>query len=149
MDKGGLCTMPPRATVRLHLWLETGDTMVFGLGRVQLLDRIERHGSLRKAASSLGMSYRAAWCKLRSTEQALGVILVEARECKRDGCRLTAEGQRLRDIFRQWFEAVENCALTKAENLFPWPVHGFFEGQDNAEAPQSSVLPQGLVVFPA
>ena len=43
-------------TVRLHLWLETKDLTAFGYGRVFLLDLIEEHGSLRKAARCLGMS---------------------------------------------------------------------------------------------
>ena len=134
--------MSHQATIRLHLWLETGDSMVFGLGRAQLLDMIERHGSMRKAATSLGMSYRAAWCKLRATERALGVTLVEARACKRDGCRLTVQGTQFRELFRQWFEAVENCALTKAENLFPWPVRGYLQGQD--DEPPAKALPRGI-----
>ncbi|WP_218064804.1 winged helix-turn-helix domain-containing protein [Desulfolutivibrio sulfoxidireducens] len=134
--------MSLKTTIRLHLWLETGDTMVFGMGRVQLLDMIERLGSLRKAASAMGMSYRAAWCKLRATEQALGVKLVEAQEHKRDGVRLTAQGQVFREMFRRWFDEVENCALTKAEGLFPWPVAGFFEEREREAPPPSS--PRGL-----
>ena len=47
-------------TVRMHLWLELGESVYFGMGRAMLLDRIEEYGSLRKAAESLGMSYRAA-----------------------------------------------------------------------------------------
>jgi molybdate transport system regulatory protein len=136
--------MSLKTTIRLHLWLETGDTMVFGMGRVQLLDLIERHGSLRKAASELGMSYRAAWCKLRATEQALGVRLVEARERKRDGVRLTPDGQFFREMFRRWFDEVENCALTKAERLFPWPVAGFLEERE--QSPPPACPPPGLSV---
>lgn len=117
--------MPAPVTVRLHIWLENKNAVAFGLGRVHLLDMIGRHGSLRKAASALGMSYRAAWCKLRATEDALGLRLVETGANKRDGCHLTPEGQVLRDAFRQWFEEVENCAMLKAEKLFPWPIVGF------------------------
>lgn len=117
--------MSRHATVRLHLWLENGESMVFGLGRVHLLDMIERHGSLRKAAQAMGMSYRAAWCKLRATERALGVPLVEAARHKRDGCRLTPHGEALRASFRQWFEEVERYALERADGLFPWPVTPF------------------------
>jgi len=117
--------MSRHATVRLHLWLENGESMVFGLGRVHLLDMIERHGSLRKAAQALGMSYRAAWCKLRATERALGVSLVEAAGHKRDGCRLTPHGEALRASFSQWFEEVERYALERADCLFPWPVTPF------------------------
>ncbi len=126
-------TSQPR--IRLHLWLENGETMAFGMGRVLLLDLIERHGSLRKAAGELGMSYRAAWCKLRASERALGVRLVETVGAKRSGCRLTRQGELLREAFRRWFEAVENCALLKAENLLPWPVAGYLDEPGSEEVP--------------
>jgi molybdate transport system regulatory protein len=53
----------------MHLWLESGESVYFGMGRVMLLDMIEEHGSLRKAAEALGMSYRAAWDKVRRAER--------------------------------------------------------------------------------
>lgn len=114
-----------RPTVRVHLWLEDGDTMVFGYGRVMLLDKIEECGSLSKAASSLGMSYQAAWKKLRATEKALGVDLVRRPRCKSEGMSLTKEGLMLRDSFRHWFDAVENCAMLQAEKIFPWHLNKF------------------------
>jgi molybdate transport repressor ModE-like protein len=72
-------------TVRMHLWLESGESVYFGMGRVMLLDKIEEHGSLRKAAEALGMSYRAAWGKLKATEEALGLVLVESSGTRRGG----------------------------------------------------------------
>ncbi|NCC25484.1 MAG: LysR family transcriptional regulator, partial [Deltaproteobacteria bacterium] len=105
-------------TVRLHLWLESGESVYFGLGRAMLLDQIEEYGSLRKAASELGMSYRAAWGKLRATEEALGVALVESSGAKCAGCRLTPEGRKFRDKFRCWFEIVEKTAVQQAEIIF-------------------------------
>lgn len=118
---------PMSSTVRLHIWLENGESVVFGSGRVMLLDMVERHGSLRKAANAIGMSYQAAWSKLRATERTLGVRLVEPVGAKRDGSRLTEHGRLLRDRFRRWFEQVENCALLQAETLFPWPIEHFHE----------------------
>jgi N-terminal domain of molybdenum-binding protein len=99
--------------------------MVFGYGRVLLLNKIEELGSLRKAASCMGMSYQAAWKKLRATEEALGVKLVNRAHCKNDGMTLTSEAIMLRDSFKKWFDAVENCALMQAENLFPWHLRSF------------------------
>ena len=107
-------------TVRIHLWLEDDDAMVFGYGRVMLLDKIEECGSLRKAATSMGMSYQAAWKKLRATEKALGVELVSRPQCKSDGMSLTPEGLMMRNSFKHWYSAVESCAMAQAEKLFPW-----------------------------
>ncbi|MEP0266619.1 molybdenum transporter [Dokdonia sp.] len=47
--------------IRSRIWIEVGDTMLLGEGRVKLLKAIEAHGSLSKAAKSIGMSYKKAW----------------------------------------------------------------------------------------
>jgi molybdate transport system regulatory protein len=62
-----------RPVVRLHLWLETEKGVFFGLGRLKLLEQIQSGRSLKGAAESLGMSYRAAWGKIKNTEDVLGV----------------------------------------------------------------------------
>ncbi|NCD25119.1 MAG: LysR family transcriptional regulator [Deltaproteobacteria bacterium] len=114
-------------TVRMHLWLESGESVYFGMGRVMLLDKIEEHGSLRKAAEALGMSYRAAWGKLRATEDALGEVLVESVGTKRGGCRLTARGRFYREKFRAWFNAVEQTAVAQAKLIFEDGVQSYTE----------------------
>lgn len=123
-------------TVRLHLWLEEDGTTFFGTGRAMLLDMIHKHGSIKKAAKAMGMSYRAAWGKIKASEKALGVQLVEYSEKKRDGCRLSWYGVLLRDTFIRWFTEVEQEALAKAEAIFPWPVKSFAEHQKEKEALQ-------------
>lgn len=104
--------------------------MFFGSGRVMLLDLIEEHGSLKEAAEVLGMSYRAAWGKLKATEKVLGVKLMETKGSRRQGYQLTKEGRRLRDMFREWFEAVEHDALERAKAIFPWHVSAFPEREE-------------------
>lgn len=114
-----------RPTVRLHIWLENQGELFFGIGRAQLLFNIQSYGSIKKAAQNMGMSYRAAWGKIQQSEQALGVKLVEHRGAKREGVRLTREGEELADMFQAWFMAVERCALSQANSIFPFPVAGF------------------------
>jgi molybdate transport system regulatory protein len=114
-------------TARLHIWLETGDGVLFGSGRAFLLAKIEEHGSLRKAAEDLGMSYRAAWGKLRKTEKVLGTKLIEQNGCKKGGHRLTAQGVLLKEKYFLWFQEVERCALAKADEIFPWSVKSYRE----------------------
>ncbi len=126
-------------TVRLHLWLESEDLTVFGAGRASLLDLIEQYGSLRKAARHLGMSYRAAWGKLHASEDALGVKLVESSANKRDGCQLSEDGRRLRDMFKRWFQAVEREALSQAQSIFPWDVNSF--DATRGSAPEDDPVP--------
>lgn len=108
--------------VRLHLWLETQDGLFFGLGRAQLLQKVADQGSLRKAAEELGMSYRAAWGKLRKSEEILCFRLIEQSGSKRAGCHLAEDGRKLLENFLRWFEEVETEAVKKAAEMLPWPV---------------------------
>ena len=123
MDRMG----PDRTTVRLHLWLERGGGTVFGMGRLQLLERIETCGSLKAAAEELGMSYRAAWGKLKASEEALGIALVEKVGGNKSGCRLTSEGAALAEAYRTWFAEVERHAVSRAGALFPFLCDRFQE----------------------
>ena len=116
---------PP--TVRLHLWLETDEGVFFGAGRLQLLERIETHGSLKKAAECMGMSYRAAWGKIKATEAIIGFSLVEKNAGKKGGYSLSDEGRRLMTQYRSWFNSVEEAAIRSADEVFPFPVRSFTE----------------------
>ena len=115
------------AVVRLHLWLEQGGGTLFGLGRLHLLERIEASGSIKAAAEELNMSYRAAWGKLKASEEALGVALIEKSGGNKNGCRLTPKGRELAVCFRRWFSEVEGHAVARAEALFPFPCAQFRE----------------------
>lgn len=107
-----------RPVVRLHMWLETREGVFFGVGRVQLLELIDRTGSLKVAAEGLGMSYRAAWGKIKTSEKILGFKLIEKVGGNRSGHRLTEFGKLLTENFREWYEAVELRAVEKAQELF-------------------------------
>lgn len=112
-------------TIRLHLWLDTEDGVFFGSGRAQLLEEIERRGSLKAAAQAMGISYRAAWGKLKQSEAVLGVRLVQTRGSNKAGFMLTEDGRLLKDLFRRWFDAVEAAAQEKARDIFPWSAQSF------------------------
>jgi molybdate transport system regulatory protein len=60
------------------IWLEYRGR-AFGEGPARLLDGVERTGSLKKAASELGMSYNKAWRILQAAEQRLGFPLLDRR----------------------------------------------------------------------
>jgi len=104
--------------MHLHLWLETEKGLFFGPGRAELLDLIERFGSLRKAAEELGMSYRAAWGKIKKTEEVLGLKLIDKAGSYKEGYRLTDTGRTMRKKFTEWRRDVEEYALKEAREIF-------------------------------
>jgi molybdate transport system regulatory protein len=107
-----------RPIMHLRLWLDTEDGLLFGPGRAALLDLIDRHGSLRQAAKELGISYRAAWGKLRKTEDLLGYKLVDKGGSYKEGYRLTPEGRELKNRIDTWYNTVEKTAIDKAREIF-------------------------------
>ncbi len=112
----------PKPEIRVHAWLETREGLLFGVGRAELLDKIEELGSLRKAAEEMCMSYRAAWGKIKKTEEVLGFKLIEKERGNKIGFRLTEAGKALKSNYRDWYRAVETEALRKARELFPWTM---------------------------
>lgn len=113
-----------RPRLRLHLWLEVEGGMVLGLGRAMLLAKVHELGSLNKAAKALGMSYRAAWGRLKKTEDLLGRPLVTSSG-GRSGFSLTPLGLSLVESFQRWHEDVERHALETSRGRFPFEVRPF------------------------
>lgn len=110
--------------LRVHLWLEQGGGMFFGLGRVQLLELVDRLGSLNQAAKAVGMSYRAAWGRIKASEEQLGSPLL-AQASGRKGYELTPLARQLMGDFMAWHADVEAYALGRAQTVFPWTVRPF------------------------
>jgi len=86
------------------LWLEKDGKVIFGKGRDALLKAIDECHSLNAAAKKLNMSYRAAWGRLRASENRMGLKLVEI-EPSGKGMHLTATA---RLLIKQFDELDEN-----------------------------------------
>src|SRR5512137_2231537 len=84
--------------IKHKMWLEKNGRVIFGPGRFELLEAIEECQSLSAAAKKLKMSYRAAWGRLRASEDRLGISLVELTD-NRQGMRLTEEARKLKNAF--------------------------------------------------
>lgn len=105
----------PKLAVRSKVWLEVEGRRVFSIGRMQLLEAIDAEGSIQKAAERLNMSYRAAWGKLKATEEALGITLLERSTggSKGGGARLTNTARDFMARYRSCWAAV-NAAADKS-----------------------------------
>lgn len=59
--------------IRSKIWFEDNSgEVIFGLGRLKMLEAIDRQGSIQAAAKELKMSYRALWGRIRATENRMG-----------------------------------------------------------------------------
>jgi len=92
---------------KIKLWLEVDGEVVFGSGRVALFEAIEETGSIKQASEKINMSYRAAWGKVKATEERLGLKLVQRQAGGRNsGAELTPKGKELLQIYRKYKQSV-------------------------------------------
>lgn len=90
--------------VKSKVWVEDKQgEPIFGEGRLEILEIVERSGSLHKASKELKMSYRAVWGKIKATEQRLGMKLVETRVggIRGGGSKLTSIAKELLARFKE------------------------------------------------
>jgi len=99
--------------VKSRQWIvDENDKIIIGEGRSQILETIEKTGSLNKTAKIMKMSYKAVWGKIRATEEHLGSKVVVAD--RKLGTRLTEEGKRLLEKYRLF----KKMCLQEEERIF-------------------------------
>jgi molybdate transport system regulatory protein len=77
------------------------DEIALGPGKADLLDAIDRVGSISGAARELGMSYRRAWLLVETMNHCFRRPLVATSSCRRSGAALTAEGKDVLALYRR------------------------------------------------
>ena len=93
---------------KYKFWLETEDGYIFGRGAFELLQEIQRTGSLSAAARELGMSYRYAWGIIKQIESRVEEPVLKTYKGGRyggGGADLTPKGQELLDTYFQFQQA--------------------------------------------
>jgi molybdate transport system regulatory protein len=55
-----------------RVWVEVEGIRSIGLGKVQLMELIQNHGSISQAAKAMNMSYRKAWLLIEELNQISG-----------------------------------------------------------------------------
>jgi len=91
------------------IWLDNNGK-AFGDGPYDLLLRVERTGSLSKAAAEIGMSYNKAWRLIRAMEDRLGFPLLESKAggASGGGSELTAQACQLMRQYKAFKDEAES-----------------------------------------
>lgn len=85
--------------LRTSQWLVDEDNnIVIGKGRMEILENIERTGSINQTAKLMKMSYKGVWSKIKATEKHLDTTIVHTD--RKEGSRLSTEGKELLKKFR-------------------------------------------------
>jgi len=102
----------------VRVWLERNQGNLMGPGRIELLEMIDRLGSLRQAAEALGISYRAAWGKLKSAESRMGRPLVCKAVGRGNRFEITPFARELMRCYAQLQHDVADYARRRGRELF-------------------------------
>jgi molybdate transport system regulatory protein len=97
--------------IKYKIWIEKNGKVVFGKGRDDILKAIDEQHSLNAAAKKLEMSYRAAWGRLKASEERMEMNLVEIGD-KDKSMQLTQKARAMIDRFEKLEKDVENLLHT-------------------------------------
>jgi molybdate transport system regulatory protein len=105
---------------KIKVWVVFSPRTKFGQGRAELLELIDRLGSINKAVAQIGMSYRTAWGYIRELEKAAGFHLVERTPGRgvRGGTRLTPRGRRFLERYRSFHHGLERSVSQQFTKAF-------------------------------
>jgi molybdate transport system regulatory protein len=74
------------------------NNIIIGKGRMEILENIEKTGSLNQTAKMMKMSYKAVWSKIKTTEKYLSTKLVHTD--RKEGSHLSREGKKLLEQYK-------------------------------------------------
>ncbi|MCE5242841.1 MAG: LysR family transcriptional regulator [Syntrophobacteraceae bacterium] len=123
----------PKFNIKSKIWIEDENgEVVFGAGRLRILDAVERSGSIQAAAQELQMSYRAVWGKIKATEQRLGTPMLsrKAGGAEGGGSELTPIAKELVARFRQLRDSTNSAADDLFLDFFSLEIQGESTGAD-------------------
>jgi molybdate transport system regulatory protein len=92
------------------------DRIIMGEGRQEILEKIEKMGSMNKAAKLMKMSYKGLWSKIKATEAYLNMRIVETD--RKEGTRLTREGRELLEKYQLLKEKCVQADNTIFDGIF-------------------------------
>ena len=112
-------TAAPRATLKPRLRLVAKGTIVLGPGKADLLEAVHDTGSLRRAATGLGMSYMLAWTLVKTMNAAFQDPLVTLARggARHGGATLTPAGRKVLALYRAMEKRCERATSAQAERI--------------------------------
>ncbi|MGA0555905.1 winged helix-turn-helix domain-containing protein [Larkinella sp. VNQ87] len=101
-----------------RVWLEAEERF-FGIGRMELLERIQQTGSINQAAKEMKMSYKRAWELVQSMNNQADAPLVSTQTGgeRGGGAVVTEEGLKYLTYYRGLQERFQHFLKQELQNL--------------------------------
>lgn len=110
--------------IKTKTWIEDGDgKLIFGKGKTEVLESIDKTGSISGAAQELGMNYKKTWSHIKILEKSFDNAMVESKPGGKGsgGTVLTDAAKVTMQKYRQLQEEIEEYANERFKELFLKP----------------------------
>ena len=90
-----------RKEIKMRCWIDVDGSKFFGPGRLELLQEIERSGSIASAAKAMGMSYKKAWAMVEemNARGSRPYVITQKGGSKGGGTQITETGKRVMKVY--------------------------------------------------
>ena len=94
--------MNKKTEIRIRHWVFVDDVKFFGPGRLELLEHISETGSISKAATAMGLSYKKAWAMVdaMNTYGNSPYVITQKGGSNGGGTVLTGAGKRVMEAYK-------------------------------------------------
>ena len=108
-----------RFVVNGSLWVESNGERFFGPGPVELLERIEKTGSINQAARQMQMSYKKAWEIINALNTNAGhpYVVTQTGGTSGGGSTITEEAKAMIAWYRQLREKFKTFLDKETQKL--------------------------------
>lgn len=108
-----------KLNVMFRVWFYDGEDKFLGKGRVELLERIKKTGSIAHAAKEMRMSYRQAWQMIEEMNDRALSPLVEKKLGGKSGggTMVTKEGEKAIEEFNQLVDSANEFIKEKMKKI--------------------------------
>lgn len=106
--------------VKSKVWIvDEEDNLIFGDGKMKILELIEETGSIQEAAKKADMNYKKAWSHIKILQENIeDELVVTAKGRTTGGTRLTPKAKELVAVYKILKEEVKTFTKERYEMLF-------------------------------
>ena len=111
--------MNQRTEIRIRHWVFIDETKFFGPGRYELLEHIAETGSISKAATAMGLSYKKAWAMVdaMNTLGSSPYVTTQKGGTHGGGAVITETGKEVMKAYKRLDEKLMEVARAEKELL--------------------------------
>lgn len=107
--------------VKVKVWIEDENkNLIFGHGKTEILEQIEKTGSISKASQEIGMNYKKAWSHIKILEEFIedDLVVVKQGRAEDSGTKLTLKAKELIELYKTLNNDIKDYSEKRFKELF-------------------------------